>query len=368
MGQITSFAIFISIILLLSFAMNFYVFARLYGLFKIKKDFAFWAVVIICAVSLIAASIFQFFSGNIVSSIVYAVSAGWYGILWLLFSALIVYEILRLFIKIKPSAAGTLIITVVMLAAVYSVINAQLIHIKRLKIPGPADMNIVQLSDIHIGSVSVNFLERIIDKTNALNPDLVLITGDLVDNYNASTQKAIGLLKNLKAPVLFVTGNHERYVGPARVKKSLTEANVKVLNNQLVDYGQIQVIGVDYNDDEKDLEYTVEGLNIDKSKFCILMSHRPVKLETLFKTGIDLALTGHTHAGQIFPFNYIVGLFHPYLSSLQNHNNTYIYGTSGTGTWGPRMRLGSRSEIVLLEIRKEIIDSLNQSTSTTAGQ
>ena len=356
MSRIYSFTIFISIVLLLSFAMNFYVFARLCGLFKIKKDLVFWAVVIICTVSLIAASIFQSFSGNIVSRIAYAVSAGWYGILWLLFSSLIVYEIIRLFIKIKPSAAGTLIIIVVTIAAAYSIINAQLIRIKSLTIPGPIDSNIVQLSDIHIGSVSVNFVKRIIDKTNALNPDLVLITGDLVDNYNESTQKAIGLLKNLKAPVLFVTGNHERYVGSDRVKKSLTASNVKVLNNQLTDYGQIQIIGIDYNDNEKDVEQIVESLNVEDSKFCILMCHRPVKSEMLSRHGINLALTGHTHSGQIFPFNYIVGLFYPYLSGLQNHNNTYIYGTSGTGTWGPRMRLGSRNEIVLLKIRK-ILDS-----------
>jgi len=354
MSRIYSFAIFISIVLILSFAMNFYVFARLCGLFKIKKDLVFWTVVIICSTSFIGASIFQSFAGNIISRIVYTVSAGWLGVLWLLFSALIVYEIPRLFIKIRPSAAGAFIIIVVTLVTIYSIINAQLVRIKSLTIPGPIDTNIVQLSDIHIGSVSVNFVKRIIDKTNDLNPDLVLITGDLVDNYNSSTQKAIGLLKNLKAPVLFVTGNHESYVGPDRVKKSLTASNVKVLNNQLVDYGQIQIIGIDYNDNVKDLEHTIQGLNIDNSKFCILMYHRPLELKTLSKAGVNLVLTGHTHAGQIFPFNYIVGLFYPYVSGLHKHNNTYIYGTSGTGTWGPRMRLGSRSEIVLLEIRKRV--------------
>ena len=352
MSRIYSFAIFISIILLLSFAMNFYVFARLCGLFKIKKDLVFWAIVIICTTSLIGASIFQSFAGNIISRIVYTVSAGWYGILWLLFSALIVYEILRPFVKINSSVAGTLIIIVVTLATIYSIINAQLVRIKSLTIPGPIDTDIVQLSDIHIGSVSVSFLERIIDKTNALNPDLVLITGDFVDNYNARTQEAISLLNNLSTPVFFVTGNHERYLGPAKVIKSLTAANVKVLNNELIDCGQIQILGIGYNDNEKNLEHTIEGLNIDNSKFCILMCHRPVKLKALSEKGINLALTGHTHAGQIFPFNYIVGLFYPYVSGLHKHNNTYIYGTPGTGTWGPRMRLGSRSEIVLLEIRK----------------
>ena len=247
MRQFYSFASFISIVLLLYFAVNFYVLSRLCSLFQIKKGVVFWAIVLIAAVSLIGASILQSFFGNIISRIVYTVSAGWLGVLWLLFSTLIVYEILRLFIKINPFAAGVLIMTIVAVVTLYSIINAQSLRVKSLTIPGPIDSNIVQLSDIHIGSVSVNFVKRIIDKTNALNPDLVLITGDLVDNYNASTQKAIGLLKNLKAPVLFVTGNHEKYVGPERVTKALTASNVKVLNNQLTDYGQIQIIGFDYN-------------------------------------------------------------------------------------------------------------------------
>lgn len=368
MRQIYSFAIFISIILLLYFAMNFYVLSRLCSLFQIKKGVVFWVILLIAAVSLVGSSILQSSFGNIVSRIVYTVSAGWLGVLWLLFSTLIVYEILRLFIKIRPSAAGVLIVTIVALVTLYSIINAHSLRIKSLTIPGPIDCNIVQLSDIHIGSVSANFVKRIIDKTNALNPDLVLITGDLVDNYNASTQKAIGLLKNLKAPVLFVTGNHERYVGPDRVTKSLNASNVKVLNNKLADYGQVQIIGVDYDDSERNLEQVIQRLKIDNSKFCILMCHRPIELETLAKTGVNLVLSGHTHAGQIFPFNYIVGLFYPYLSGFHQYNNTYLYVTSGTGVWGPRMRLGSRSEIVLLEIRKEIIDSLNQSGPIPTGQ
>jgi predicted MPP superfamily phosphohydrolase len=368
MRQISSFVIFISVILVLSFLINFYVLSRLCSLFGIKKGAAFWVILLYAGVSLVGASILQSSSGDIISRMVYTVSAGWLGVLWLLFVTLIVYEILRLFIKISPSSAGVLIVTLVGLVTLYSIINAHWVRIKSLTIPGPTDCNIVQLSDIHIGSVSANFVKRIIDKTNALNPDLVLITGDLVDNYNANTQKAVGLLKNLKAPVFFVTGNHERYVGPRRVKKSLTAANVKVLNNELADYGQIQIIGVDYNDSERNLERVIQGLKIDNSKFCILMYHRPIELKTLAKTGVNLVLSGHTHAGQIFPFNYIVGLFYPYLSGLHKYNNTYQYITSGTGTWGPRMRLGSRSEIVLLEIRKEIIDSLNQPGPAPTGQ
>ena len=362
------FLIFLSIVLMLCFAMNFYVLSRLFSLFHIKKSVVFWVVISICTISLLCASIFQSYVGNALSRITYILAANWYGILWLLFSALLVYEILRLFLKINPFFAGVLIIIVVACATIYSMINAQLLHIKRLTIPGNINANIVQLSDIHIGSVSGQFLRRIIDKTNNLNPDLVLITGDLVDNYNESTQKAIALLKNLKAPVFFVTGNHERYVGPVKVTKSLTASNVKVLHNKRVDYDGIQIIGIDNNVKKNDLEQILQQININKAKFSILMYHRPVELKTLSQTGLDLALSGHTHSGQIFPFNYIARLFYKPLSGLHKYNNTYQYITSGTGTWGPRMRLGSRSEIVLLEIRKEIIDSQNQSGLKPTGK
>lgn len=352
MGPRYSFVIFISIILLLSFAINFYVLSRLCGLFRIKKKLVFWAVVIVCTVSFIGARILWSFVDNIVVRIIYVVSVNWYGILWLLFSTLVVYEISRLFIKIKSSVAGASIIIIVSLATIYSMVNAQLLHIKRLEIPGNANLNIIQLSDIHLGSVSANFLKRIIEKTNALEPDLVLITGDLVDGRNKRILDAVGLLKNLKAPVFFVTGNHEGYAGRAEITKVLTDANVRVLNNQLINYGLIQIIGIDIGIDKEDIKALLGGLNIDRSKFCILMCHRPVALEILTEAAVNLALSGHTHAGQIFPFNYIVGLFYQPLYGLHRQAGSYLYVTSGTGTWGPRMRLGSRNEIVLLKIRK----------------
>jgi predicted MPP superfamily phosphohydrolase len=351
MRHIHSTVIFLSIILLVCFALNFYVLWRLYDLFAIKKGPVFWILVFTCAISLIGGSILQHSVDNIISKIIYMAATNWYGILWLLFSTLIVYEILKLFLKINPSAAGVGIITIVVLAAIYSMINAQLIYVKKLTIPGNTDRNIVQISDIHLGSVSGNFLKRVIEKTNALNPDLVLITGDIADNFNKSTQEALAALRNLKGPVFFVTGNHEMYTGPDRVTKLLTELNVKVLRNQLIDYDGIQIIGIDNGTNGKILEQIFQGLNVDKSKFCILMSHRPIGLIPS-RAGVNLTLSGHTHAGQIFPFNYVVRLFIKYMSGLYKHNNSYLYVTSGTGTWGPRMRLGSRSEIVLLKIRK----------------
>ena len=361
MRRLYSFATFFSIILLISFALNFYVLWRLCDLFKIKRGIIFWIVVIICSISLIGSSILRSHFDNIVSRIIYVIAANWLGIMWLLFSTLIVYEIVRLFIKINPSTAGIVILIVVAVTTIYAMINAQVIRVKELTIPGNTGLNIVQISDIHLGSVSENFLQRVIEKTNALRPDVIVITGDIADSYNEKTEKALQKLKELKADVFFVTGNHEMYAGPEKVTKTLTDANVRVLRNQLADYNQIQIIGIDESTDLREVGGIVERLKIDesrlnaerdKSKFCVLLSHRPIGPEKLADMRINLALSGHMHGGQIFPFNYIVGLNHKYLAGLYKYNGSYLYVTTGTGTWGPRMRLGSRSEIVLIKVKE----------------
>lgn len=350
MRSIHSLASFLTVILTLSFAINFYVLARLCNLFGIKKGPLFWVLLLVCTVSLIGATIFHSLLGNLISTIVYTIATTWLGVLWLLFSTLLVYELLRLFIRINPSTAGLIIITIVAIVSVYSMINAQLLRVKTLTIPAGFDLRIVHLSDIHIGSVGAGFLDRIIDKTNALNPDLVLITGDLLDNFNKTTRKALQSLQNLSAPAFLVTGNHETYVGPARITQLLCACNVTLLDNHSVDYGPARIIGIAHATGRETLPQVLHDLNTDNSKFSILMYHRPVDLQTLSAAGINLTLSGHTHAGQIFPFNYIIALFHRPLSGLHKHNGSYLYVTSGTGTWGPRMRLGSRSEIVLLKI------------------
>ena len=354
MRKLYSFVAFFSIILLISFAINFYVLLRLCDLFKIKKGTIFWIAVMVCSVSLIASSILRSHFDNIINRVFYIIAANWLGILWLLFSTLIVYEIVRLFIKINPATAGIAILTIVGLLAIYAMINAQLVRIKELVIPGNTNLNIVQISDIHLGSTSERFLQRVIEKTNALEPDVVVITGDIADNYNERAQKALAKLKNLKADAFFVTGNHEMYAGPGKAVKILTEANVKVLCNQLVDYNQIQIIGIDESTNLQNLGQILGQLNIDESRFCVLLSHRPIEPKILSDMKIDLALAGHAHGGQIFPFNCIVRFYQKYLSGLYKYNNSYLYVTTGTGTWGPRMRLGLRSEIVLVKVRKTL--------------
>ncbi|HBG27559.1 MAG: hypothetical protein A2Y10_15495 [Planctomycetes bacterium GWF2_41_51] len=343
---------FLYIILILSFVLNFYVLCRLAGMLAVKRGIIFFAVAVLLSISLIVASMLRHWFDNTITKIIFSIVTYWYGILWLLFSTLIVYEIIKLFIKIKPYNAGIAILLIVAVLTVYSMINTQLIKIKKVSIPGSANIDIAQISDIHIGSVSGWFFKRVISKINDANPDFVLITGDLVDNANGHTRKALEVLKTLNAPVLFVTGNHEGYAGVEKVTEALKSLDVTVLRNQSADFNDVQFIGIDDGVHANELKSIIDGLR-DTSKFCILMYHRPPNdLNLLSRTGVNLTLCGHTHKGQIFPFNFVVKNFFKNIYGLYEFPGGNLYVTSGTGTWGPRMRLGSRSEIVLIQIRE----------------
>ncbi len=343
--------IFISIVLLLAFGINLYVLTRLSGFFGIERSPYFWIVVCVLTVSLIGATIYEALVGNTLSRVLYVVSANWLGILWLLFSCMVVYEILRLFVKLSPPVWGVVIIGTVATATIYSMINAQVVRVRRVRIPGGVDVDIVQISDIHLGSVNGRFLETIVARTNALDGDVVLITGDLVDNNNKRTRRALNSLNALEAPVFFVTGNHEGYIGPEKVKRALNKTKVRVLENEVAEFGQVQIIGISDGSAPGHVERELKRLNVDKSKFTVLMYHQPVEMEAVSHAGIDLMLAGHTHDGQLFPFNYVVRLMFKHMKGLHKYGDSYLYVTTGTGTWGPRMRLGSNCEIVLLEVR-----------------
>lgn len=345
---------FISIILLLSFVLNFYVLWRMSSLFKIKRDVIFWIIYFVCASSLVSSVALRFYFDNIITKIIFAIGAGWVGIAWILFSILIVYEVVRLFIKIQPSVAGVAILIIVGILTIYSMINTQFVRVKKLVIPGNTNSDIVQITDVHLGSTSQKFLQKIIDKTNTLEPNVIVITGDLVDEYNENVRKALQRLRAFKAKVFFVMGNHEMYAGAQNVADVLAEANVTVLRNQLADCNEIQIIGIDENTDLRDINFVIQRLNRNKSKFCILLTHRPISPKVLADNQIEFGLAGHFHGGQIYPFNYVVQYLYKYISGLYKEGNSSIYVSTGTGTWGPRMRLGSRSEIVHIKIRKSL--------------
>jgi len=344
--------LFFCLILLFAFGINFYVLGRLFSLFGIKRLLPAAIAAGVMVFLFIMALALQLSSGGLLSRMVYAAAVNWMGIAWLFFAALLLYEILRLFVPINPRLAGWFLVIVVGMATAAAMLNTQWVRVKKLPIPGPVDLRIVQLADIHVGSVRGAFLQKIVTQVNALHPDMVVITGDLLDHINARTRTELAVLQQLRAPVYFIMGNHEHYAQRDRVAAALTLLGVTVLRNQMIETQGITIIGLDDNRDSAALEEELTKLKPPFADFILLLTHRPIAVETLSRLGIHLTLAGHTHAGQLFPFNFIVAAAHRYFNGLYEDNGCYLYVTNGTGTWGPRMRLGTRSEITLVEISR----------------
>ncbi len=234
------------------------------------------------------------------------------------------------------------------------------IRIPLAKLPTAADGYVIaQLTDVHVGpTIGRGFIEDVVRETNALNPDLIAITGDLVDGTVDALRDAVAPLAGLKARdgVYFVTGNHEYYSGADAWIAHLETLGIRVLRNERVDIrGLFDLAGVD---DAKsagmapghgqDVAKAMVGR--DPAKAVVLLAHQPKSVLEAGLNGVDLQLSGHVHGGQIWPFTWLAHLDQPYLHGLYHHGNTTIYVSQGTGYWGPPMRVGTTSEITRVEL------------------
>jgi len=222
-------------------------------------------------------------------------------------------------------------------------------------------LRIVQLTDIHIGpTIGRSFIEDIVRRTNALAPDIIAITGDLVDGSVAELRESVAPLAQLRARhgVFFVTGNHEYFSGVEDWLAELPRLGIRVLRNERVTIGEgsdsFDLAGVDdrsaarYGGPEPAdaLARTLAGR--DPAKELVLLAHQPRTFFDAVRFGVGLQLSGHTHGGQVWPFSYIVRLTQPFLAGLHERQGAQIYVSRGTGYWGPPMRLGAPAEITHL--------------------
>lgn len=341
----------ILLIFLIYLGLNSYVVLRLGWLLDIKKNILY-IITVLATVSLPLAMYFDRIFHNLFSKTFYTIATMWLGIFMFLLILLLVYEVIRQFYNI--SYIGWIIISLASFLVIISVINASRLTVRELEISVDnleRELTIVQLSDIHIGTIrNTKFLNQIIEKTNQLKPDIVMITGDLVDGSARLEQNMFSVFNDLPAPVYFVTGNHEMYEGIDKVYELLKNSKIRVLKNELVDFRDIQIIGVEFSENKDHLKTVLESLTIDNTKPTILMYHYPKDLEEAQRAGINLQLSGHTHNGQIMPFNFLVRLQFKYVTGLHLINDMYLYISPGTGTWGPYMRLGSSNEISYLRL------------------
>lgn len=222
---------------------------------------------------------------------------------------------------------------------------------------------IVQLSDIHIGPIlGKPFAEELVQRANALEPDLIAVTGDLVDGLVSRLADEVAPFGGLRARhgVFFVTGNHDHYSGAAHWCEELGGLGIRVLRNERVTIGAngaaFELAGVDDHRSGfesgtggEDLDAALDGLPADRA--VVLLAHDPSTFKQASKMGVDLQISGHTHGGQIWPFEYFVRLAVPFVAGLYRRGDAQVYVSRGTGFWGPPMRLGAPAELTEITLR-----------------
>ena len=257
------------------------------------------------------------------------------------------------------------IIVAVFLIGGWALREASNIRVTRLEIPLrglPPEMDgmtLVQASDIHYGMlVTSDRLAKIVEQINALQPDMVVITGDLVDEgVDHMEEMAIPLSRiQSRQGVFAITGNHEFYAGVQRAVAIMQGAKIKVLRNELVVLPSgLQILGMEdptaYRMGEPKPDFSRLFARLNPQAPAILLYHQPLMLAPADSTKWGLQLSGHTHGGQLFPIRYISRLFYPYGPGLHSLAEGFLYVSWGAGTWGPPMRLMAPPELVCIRLR-----------------
>jgi predicted MPP superfamily phosphohydrolase len=225
------------------------------------------------------------------------------------------------------------------------------------------EIAVAHISDIHLGwSRGREYLAKIVDETNLMKPDIILITGDLADANAALNPDTLEPLASFAAPVYFVIGNHETYIDTKLALELIERYGVRVLHNEIVYASGLQIIGLDYmNEDEnafnmhasndtRTIKSALANLALKPDTPTLLMNHSPVGAKYAEAKGVDLMLSGHTHGGQIFPFTLISAAIFPFNRGLYQEGNMQVFVTRGAGTYMARIRVGSSNEINLLRL------------------
>jgi uncharacterized protein len=378
-----NFIIFFSIFFLVYGLINFYIFLRGWQALPVESPFRvpYAAIFWVLALSFIAGRFLERVAITPFSTAVVWVGSFWFAAMAYFVLSLLLIDVVRLVnyaVPIFPSFVTTdlartkivlagSICTVVVLAIVVGYFNARSPRIKllELSIPKQVDsvktLDIAVASDIHLGTIiGRERLNNIVQKINGLHADLVLFPGDIVDEDLAPVvnQNLGETLRTIKAKygVYAITGNHEYIGGVEEAVKYLTEHGIRVLRDEVVNVnGSIVLVGredrsiAQFNGKRrKPLSEIMAG--VDKRYPIILLDHQPFGLHEAVEQGADVQLSGHTHHGQLWPFNAITNAIYELSWGYAKKGQTHFYVSSGVGTWGPPVRLGNTPEIIHLRL------------------
>ena len=279
---------------------------------------------------------------------------------WMWASVMFLIEIVVIYITGNfihlSSQINICLLLIVPILGVYNYYKAHnlVVHEKTLKLDNIThNINIAHLSDVHFGSVRHKKIIRdISDKLNSLNCDIAIISGDLADGSSVVLEDDFMAFKDVKMPIVFTPGNHDFYMGIENVINACRKAGVIVLDNESMQFKDLNIYGLPFSFDDRSNPKLDESL-ICKDKINIINYHVPYFWQEFSELGFDIQLSGHTHGGQFYPavwfgnlmFGYNMGLF-------KNSLGKYLHVTTGVGSMDTPMRWGTDSEIVVLKLRK----------------
>ncbi|MGA7160062.1 MAG: metallophosphoesterase [Bacteroidota bacterium] len=381
-----NFVIFFSIALSVYALINYYIFIREWeaGGFQSTWRTVYVAAFLLLSLSFIAGRMLERVSLSWLSSTLVMLGSFWLAamVYFLLFAfAIDILRLLNFFIPFFPSfltenpeqtkeVTSIVVVIVVSFIVLGGYFNARTPHIKTLELTinksrgVVKSLNIAVASDIHLGTiVCKSKLERIVRRINSLNADLVLLPGDVVDeDIGPVIRNNLGeTLRKIRSKygVFAITGNHEYIGGVEPACRYLGEHSITMLRDAAVKIGDIlYIVGREDISIRSFTGKTRRPLQelmseVDKSYPVILMDHQPFRLEEAEANGVDLQLSGHTHHGQLWPFNFITKKVYELSWGYKKRGNTHYYVSCGVGTWGPPIRTGNRPEIINIKLQFE---------------
>ncbi|MGA3159778.1 MAG: metallophosphoesterase [Terracidiphilus sp.] len=322
------------------------------------------AALLLLAFSFVPAALLGFFYANRLVTLLYRLAAVWLGFLNYFFWAaclswLTSYALTALQLHVDKPFIAAAFYSMAVAAGIYGLVNARILRIRRVSIqlPGLPDAwrgrTALVLSDLHLGHMNGRgFSRRIVALAMRLNPEIIFFPGDLFDGIRANSAALIEPFSRLAPPLgsYFSTGNHDEFGNAARCAELLSGVGIRALSNEMVTIDGLQIAGVSYGDSGSPirLRAILESLHLDPGKASILLNHVPSRLPIVEQAGISLQISGHTHSGQLFPFTFFTRrAFGNFTYGLQRFGGLQVYTSSGAGSWGPPMRLGTCPEVVL---------------------
>jgi len=320
------------------------------------------------SVSFLVASLLAWrYTGAAVRAI-YKIAAVWLGLLSFLFiaaaAAWLVFGLASVAgLRVNFHTLVEVLFGAAAAAGIYGVFNASWTRITRTTVrlanlpEAWRGRKAALISDVHLGHVrNGSFLRRIVAHVRKEKPDAIFIAGDLYDGTAIDARRAAEPLSQLTAPhgVYFVAGNHEQFGDDSKYLHAVEAAGVRVLRNEKVEAEGLQIIGIPYRHAAHNAHFAsvLHGIGVNRERASILLTHAPDHPHIAEAAGVSLQLSGHTHVGQFIPWTWMARrIYRQFVYGLSRIGKMQVFTSSGAGTWGPPLRLGSNPEIVVLEFR-----------------